>query len=87
MGQRIIRQPDGRLVVFSSNTDSLIITDATAEEIVEWRAAEAAKEARRANRAELERVLDPDNPRPYRQLMLTWEGGISPEQEGRERLA
>ncbi|MET9555102.1 hypothetical protein [Streptomyces sp. NPDC006645] len=71
MGQQIIRQPDGRLAVFDSVTDSFIVVDATREEVVEWRAEEAAEAARDRTEAELARVLDSD--RPYHQFTLTWE--------------
>ncbi|MGW6790030.1 hypothetical protein [Streptomyces chartreusis] len=73
MGQQIIKQPDGRLSVFSTYTDSLIVLDATPEEIVEWRAERAAERAREETRRELARVLDDDNPRPYYQFTITWE--------------
>lgn len=73
MGQQIIRQPDGKLAVFSSITDSFIVTDATPEEIIEWRAEEAANQARERTKAELKRVLDDQVERPYRQFTLTWE--------------
>lgn len=73
MAEQIIQQPDGRLAVFSSVTDSLVICDATPDEIIEWRAEEAADRARERTRAELEKVLDPANNRPYRQYTLTWD--------------
>ncbi len=57
MGQQIIKQPDGKLAVFSSVTDSFIRRHATSEELVEWRAAEAADAARERTRAELKKVL------------------------------
>ncbi|KOG22008.1 hypothetical protein [Streptomyces viridochromogenes] len=73
MAEQIIRQPDGRLAVFSSVSDSFVLLDATPDEVVEWRATEAAEAARRNTRAELARVLDDANDRPYRQFTLTWE--------------
>jgi hypothetical protein len=81
MGQQIIQQPDGKFAVFSSISDSLIITDATQEEIVEWRAEEAANMARERTLLEFERVLDPGNPRPYRQFTLTWDEAVAREAE------
>lgn len=72
MGQQIIRQPDGRLAVFSSIVDGFVILDATPEELIEWRAEEAAKEARKSTRAEIDRVLSGET-RPYYQFTLTWE--------------
>lgn len=46
MGQQIIRQPDGRLAVFSSVVDAFIVVDATPEKILDWRAEEAAAKER-----------------------------------------
>ncbi|NED75377.1 hypothetical protein G3I51_24240 [Streptomyces sp. SID9944] len=73
MGQQIIKQPDGRLAVFSSITDTFIVVDATPEEIIEWRAEEAAQAARESTRRELRHVLA-DNPHgAYYQFARTWE--------------
>jgi hypothetical protein len=73
MGQQIIQQPDGKLAVFSSVTDTFIVVDATPEELVEWRAEEAAEAARERTRAELEKVLAGDSGAPYHQFAMTWE--------------
>ena len=81
MGQQIIQQPDGLFAVFSSITDSFIVTEATQEELVEWRAQEAADAARVSTRAELKRVLDPENKRPYAQFTLSWEEASRQDQE------
>ncbi|CAL9480775.1 hypothetical protein [Streptomyces sp. enrichment culture] len=70
MGQQIIRQPDGRLAVFDTVSDTFIVVDATPEEVIEWRAEEAADTARSRTRDELNRVATTE--RPYRQFTLTW---------------
>ncbi len=72
MGQQIIRQPDGKLAVFSTVVDGFLLFDATPEEVIEWRAQCAADNARERTRAELERVLDVENPKPYLRFTLTW---------------
>lgn len=72
MGQQIIRQPDGELAVFSSNTDTFIIVDATPEELIEWRAEEAAERAREQTRRELDKVLAGESRAVYHQFTLTW---------------
>jgi hypothetical protein len=84
MGQQIIRQPDGKLAVFSSVVDAFVFVDATPEEIIEWRAETAAEDARRATRAELARVLDDGNPRPYYQFTLTWEEAAEMDRKNSE---
>ena len=72
MGQQIIKQPNGLLAVFESITETFILTDATPEEIVKWRAEEAAETARERTLAELEHVLAGDPRKVYRQHALTW---------------
>lgn len=73
MGQQIIRQPDGRLAVFSSVVDAFIVVDATPEEILNWRAEEAAAKERERTQRELDAVLAGDPRRVYYQFTRTWE--------------
>ncbi|MFI2616601.1 recombinase family protein [Streptomyces sp. NPDC018584] len=75
MGQQIIRQPDGKYSVFSSVTNTFIVLDASEEELIEWRATEAADRARDQAGRELERVKSSDS-RPYHQFTLTWEEAV-----------
>lgn len=73
MGQQIIKQPDGKLAVFSSIVDAFIVVDATAEEILDWRAEEAAAKERERTQRELDAVLAGDPRRVYFQFVRTWE--------------
>lgn len=57
MGHQVIRQPDGRLAVFSSGTCRWIRWDSTPEEVVEWYAERAAEDARRSARRTVDAVL------------------------------
>lgn len=75
MGQQIIVQPDGKLAIFSTITDTLIVTDATEEEIVEWRAEQAADMARMLTRNDIAHALSNDPDSPYR-TKLTWEQAV-----------
>lgn len=81
MGQQIIKQPDGRLAVFSSVTDTFIVVDATPEEIVEWRAEEAAEAARERTRTELGHVLADQSRAAYFQFTLTWDEAAESDRE------
>lgn len=81
MGQQIIKQPDGRLAVFSSITDTFIIVDATPEEIVEWRAEQAAAKERERTQRELDAVLANDPRRVYFQFTRTWEEAAQTNRE------
>lgn len=85
MGQQIIQQPDGLFAVFSSVTDTFIVVDATPEELVEWRAEEAAEAARERTRRELDKVLDGNSRAAYAQFAMTWEEAAAKDREhGRE---
>jgi hypothetical protein len=81
MGQQIIRQPDGKLAVFSSVTDTFIAIDATPEEIIEWRAEEAAEQARERTRRELDHVLSGDPRKAYSQFAMTWDEAAEKNRE------
>jgi len=76
MGQQIIRQPDGKLAVFNSITDTIVYYDATAEEIIEWRAQQAAEDARRATREQLKDVIRGEPFRVYHQFTMTWQAAL-----------
>ena len=57
MGHQVIRQPDGKLAVFSSGTGRWIRWDCEPEELVEWYAQRAAEDARRSARNTVDAVL------------------------------
>lgn len=81
MGNQIIKQPDGRLAVFSSFTDTFVLMDATPDEVVEWFGERAAEAERDRTRAVLSHVLA-DNPRAaYFQFARTWEEACQMNQE------
>ena len=84
MGQQIIRQSDGLLAVFSSNVDAFIIIDATLEELVEWRAEEAATRARKDTLRELEHVLAGNPEKAYYQFTKTWDEAQQMDQKTNE---
>lgn len=56
MGEQIIKQPDGRYAVFSRISNTFVILDATVEDIMNVRAEEAARLARRQVEIELEEL-------------------------------
>ncbi|MFK0288329.1 hypothetical protein ACIQVL_48835 [Streptomyces sp. NPDC090499] len=81
MGQQIIKQPDGKLAVFSTVVDAFIVIDATPEEILDWRAEEAANEARRTAQRHLDHVLADEPERSYFQFTMTWEEASQKDRE------
>lgn len=76
MGQQIIKQPNGLFAMFSSSTDTIVAWDATAEEIVEWFADQAAEDARRRVRVLLSDVGRGEARRAYHQFAMTWEQAL-----------
>jgi hypothetical protein len=66
-----MRQPDGRLAVFSTVTDTFIMTDATVSEVVDFFAEEAAEQMRLQVGAVAEAVAAGRDPYP-RNLAMTW---------------
>jgi hypothetical protein len=80
MPQQIIQQPDGRLAVFSTVVDAFIVLDATPDELIEYRAEEAAEKAREDTRREIDRVLSGES-RPYYQFTMTWEEAEAKDRE------
>ena len=87
MGEQIIKQPDGRLAVFSSIVDAFIIIDATPEEILDWRAEEAAAKAREQTQRELDAVLADDPRRVYFQFTRTWEEAAEMDRQNAEPVS
>ena len=90
MGHQIIKQPDGLYAVFSSFTDTWIMSGATREELLDYYAGKAAEDARRgaANTIDL---VDENPRRVYYQFTMTFEeanaesvehGGEDLEREG-----
>ena len=84
MGEQIIKQPDGRLAVFSSIVDAFIIIDATPEEILDWRAEGAAAKAREQTQRELDAVLADDPRRVYFQFTRMWEEAAEMDRQNAE---
>jgi hypothetical protein len=76
MGHRIIRQPDGLLCVFSTGTDTIIVRDATADELADWYAERAAKSARESALDTCEQVLAGRARDIYCQFVMTYEEAV-----------
>ena len=76
MGWQVIRQPDGRLAVFSSVVDDWIARNLTAEEAEELFAEEMGADiARRLRkiRQNIQHVLDGNADKAYPITSMTWE--------------
>ncbi|ABS03175.1 hypothetical protein [Kineococcus radiotolerans] len=69
----ILVQPNGKLAIWSSIVDAIVVYDATDEEILEYEAERAAELARSSTRRAIERVRAGLVPR---NLHLTWEEAL-----------
>ena len=80
VGHQIITQPDGLLAVWSSTVDAITIIDATDEELIEHRAAQAAERARRDTRdaIAIARQHGTSAPRPFG---MTWAEALAEHAE------
>lgn len=75
VGNQIIRQPhDDRLAVFSSIVDGFTITDATAAELLDFFAEEAAERARESVQKILDKIQVGE--KAYHQFTLTYEDAL-----------
>lgn len=77
MGHQIIKQPDGKLCVFSSATDSIIVTDATPEELIEMYAEDAAVKARHDAKWVIDAVQAGEPRKVYHQFAMTYEEAVA----------
>jgi hypothetical protein len=81
MGNQIIRQPGGHFAIFDSGPGTIIVWDATADEIVEWFAERAAEKARADARRDIMHVAA-GNPREvYFQFAMTWEEALAEDRQ------
>jgi hypothetical protein len=84
MGYQILKQPDTdppKFAVFSSFTDTIVIWDATDEEIVEWFAEVAANRAREDARRAVGHVAAGEPNRVYHQFAMTWAEALENDRE------
>lgn len=73
MGRQVIKQPDGRLAIWSSNSDTWVVVDAEPEEVVDYFVQHAARDARRSAEATVAAVVE-DRPRDvYYQFAMSFE--------------
>ena len=81
MGQQVIKQPDGRFAVFSTNTDTITVWDATAEEIVQHFVDQAAKDARRHATETVRKVGDGRARAVYHQFTMSWAEALEKDRD------
>jgi len=73
MGYQVIRQPDGKLAVFSSYVDCWAVYDGSPEEIADWFAEKAADDARQHAERIIGHVVAGEPRKAYYQFTMTFE--------------
>lgn len=81
MGNQIIKQPDGKLCVWSTVVDDIIITDASPEDLLDYYAEKAADEARQQTQRCLDAVLAGDPTKVYYQWAMSYEEALERRRE------
>jgi hypothetical protein len=81
VGYQVVQQPDGKLAVFSSYTDTIIIYDATRQEISDWFVERATADARRDVEQVLDHVEAGEPHRAYFQFAHTWDEVLQVDRE------
>ena len=81
MGYQIIKQPDEQFAIFCSYTDTIIIWDATSEEVMGWFLEREAARVRRDVGRLLEHVAADKPRKAYYQFAMTWEEALEEDRE------
>lgn len=84
MGNQIIRQPDGKFAVFNTNTDTIVLWEATKDEVVGWfvEAELAELERRKQHIADMiDQVAAGNARRAYAQFAMTWDEALQRDRE------
>jgi len=82
MSRQIIKQPNSKYAVYSSICDSFILLDATKEQVLNWRANEAAEDARESCKKIFDKIESGKN--PYYQFALSWQEAAKTHNENCE---
>lgn len=81
MGYQIIKQPDDQFAIFSTFTDTIIVWDATGQEIEDWFVQNAAERARQDVRRTLGHVGAGEPRKAYCQFAMTWDEALAEDRE------
>lgn len=81
MGYQIIKQPDGRLALFSSFTDTLAMWDANRDEVLDFFIELSTADTRRSVLQKLEQVESGHPRAAYAQFAMTWDEAVEESRE------
>jgi hypothetical protein len=78
---QIIKQPNGKLAIFSPFSGTIALQGATAEGVAEWFADRAAEGAREEARRKIKHVVAGNPRKVYFQFAMTWEEALAEDRE------
>ncbi|GAB3156316.1 hypothetical protein GCM10027258_62550 [Amycolatopsis stemonae] len=81
MTYQVIKQPDGKLAIFSTYTDTIVAWDATPEEVIKFFVDDAVERVTQRTERILERVLADDARAVYFQFVKTWDEALAEDRE------
>lgn len=81
MGHQVIQQPDGKFAVFSTYTDTIVLWDATADEVVEHFVEQARADAERHVQLIVDKVGSGNARDIYCQFTMTWGEALEMDRE------
>ncbi len=76
MGFQVVKQPDDRLAIVSSESGRIVCWDATDAEIVDWFVERAVNRAREDARRVVDAVAADEANRIYAQCAMTWDEAL-----------
>jgi hypothetical protein len=81
MGYQVVKQPDGKLAIFSSYSDTIVGWNADPDEIIQWFVDAAAEREREAITKLVEAVVNDESKRVYYQFAHTWDEVLEMDRE------
>lgn len=81
MTYQVIKQPSGRLAIFSTYTDNIIMWDATSGEVIGFFVDLAVQDTTKRVERIVDRVLADDARAVYYQFAKTWEKALEMDRE------
>lgn len=81
MGNQIIKQPDGKFAIFSSESDTIVEWDATEQEVMDYFAELAAEWSRRTTERLLGHVKAGHPQEAYYQFAVTWDEALETDRD------
>jgi hypothetical protein len=81
MGHQIIKQPDGKLCVFSTVVDAIVIEDATEQDLLDYYVAQAAAKERDRVKKIIRNVQLGNPEDSYYQFTMSYEEAVEIDRE------